>query len=138
MEYKIDEINHKYWLNKGTWYNTDICLRFHGSLFEDFIIHARTGIYNLMCYLVAHDKIQSACEDDESSTVDRLIPKNATTEVLEALGATFNFIDIWLKLFEENYDTRCVAYITAMKYMSKKIPILMIKALPPKQKYQKL
>ena len=28
----------------------------HGSLFEDFITHARTDRYNFMCPLVAHDK----------------------------------------------------------------------------------
>ena len=56
--YEIDEINHKYWLNKGPWYNTDICSMLHGSLFEDFITHARTDRYNIMCSLVANDKNQ--------------------------------------------------------------------------------
>ena len=54
------------------------------------------------------------------------------------MGATLNFIDIWIKLFEENYDDRRVAYITAMKDMCNKIPQTMIKALTPKQKSQKL
>ena len=40
-------------------------------MFEDFITHARTDIYNLMFSLVAHDKIQPAYEDDESSIGDR-------------------------------------------------------------------
>ena len=52
---EIDESNNQYLLNKGTWYNTDIFSRLHGSLFEDFITCARTDIYNLICYLVAHD-----------------------------------------------------------------------------------
>ena len=60
-------------------------------------------------------KKKSSYEDDESSIVDRLIPKNETIESLEALGATINVIDIWLKLFEENYDSICVAYSTASK-----------------------
>ena len=60
------------------------------------------------------------------------------TEALEALGATINFIGIWLKLLEENYDARHVAYITDMKEMFKQIPLTMIKALAPKQKFQKL
>ena len=55
-KYEIDERNHQYWLNKGPWYNTEICSRLHGSLLEDFITHARTDRYNLMCALVAHDK----------------------------------------------------------------------------------
>ena len=43
-----------------------------------------------------------------------------TTEALESLGTTFNFIEIWIKLSENNYDARCVAYSTAMKEMLKK------------------
>ena len=49
MKYEIDERNHQDLLYKVTWYNTAICLRLHGSLFEDFIIHARTDRYNIMC-----------------------------------------------------------------------------------------
>ena len=91
-----------------------------------------------MCSLVSHDKIQPAYEDDEISIRDRSIPKNATTEGLESLGATINFIDKWLKLFEENYDARFVAYITAMKEMFNQIPQTIIKALTPKQKVCKI
>ena len=94
MVYEIDESYHTDWLNKGPWYNTAICSRLHVSLFEDFITHARTNRYNIMCSLVAHDKKLTAYEDDESSIVERLIPKHVTTESLEALGASLNFIDM--------------------------------------------
>ena len=117
MKYEIDENNHQDWLNKGPWYNTSIYFKLHGSMFEYFITHAKTDRYNLMCYLVAHDKIQPDYEDDKISIVHRSIPKNATTKSLKALGATPNFIDIWIKLFVENYDARCVSYINATKDM---------------------
>ena len=39
MKYEMDKNNHQYLLNKGTWYNRDICSRLHGSLFEDFKTH---------------------------------------------------------------------------------------------------
>ena len=52
-----------------------------------------------MCSLVFHDILQLDYKDDESSIGDRSIPDNATPKVLEALGATINFIDIWLKFF---------------------------------------
>ena len=91
-----------------------------------------------MCYLVVNNKTQSDYEDDESSIVDRSIPKNTTTKALKALGATLNFIDIWIKLFDKNYDARYVAYITAMNEMFKQIPQTMSKPLTPKQKFQKL
>ena len=57
---EIDENNHQDWLNKGPLYNTSICFKLHGSMFEYFITHARTDRYNLMCSLVAYDKIQPA------------------------------------------------------------------------------
>ena len=63
-----------------------------------------------MCYLVAHDKKQPAYKYEEIIIRDRLIPKNVTTEVLEALGDTINFIGIWLKLLKENYEVRCEMY----------------------------
>ena len=71
MKYDMDENNHQDWLNKGPWYNTYIYLKFRGSRFEDFITQARTDRYNLICYLVAHDKMQPDYEDDESILVYR-------------------------------------------------------------------
>ena len=99
IKYKMDENYHQYWLNKGPWYNTDICSTLHGSLLEDFITHARIDRYNLTCSLVAHDKNIPAYEDYEISIRDRVIPRNVTSEALETLGATLNFIGISLKLF---------------------------------------
>ena len=54
------------------------------------------------------------------------------------MGSTLNFIDIWLKLFEDNYDARCVAYITATKEMFNQIPQTVVKSLTPKQKFRTL
>ena len=56
MKYEINESNYQDWFNKGPWYNTDICSRFLRSLFEYFIIHARTYRYNIMCSLFAHNQ----------------------------------------------------------------------------------
>ena len=138
MKYEIDKKNHQYWLNKGPCYNTSICLRFHGSMFEYFITHARTDRYNFMCSFVAHDKIQPAYEYYESIIGDRSIHKDATTKALKASGATLNFIDLWLKCFLDNYDATCEAYINDMNEMFNKIYQTTIKALTPKQKVQKL
>ena len=68
----------------------------------------------------------------------RSITKDATKKALTALGATLNFIYIWLKLFIDNYSARCDAYINAIKEMFKQIPETMKKSLIPKQKIQKL
>ena len=125
-------------MNKGPWYNTSICSKLHGIRFEDFIELARTDRYNLMCYLVPHYRLQIDYKDDENSIGDSSIPDDATTKALEALGATINFIDIWLKLFLENFNARCDVYINPMKDMFKQIPQTIKIALTPKQKVQKL
>ena len=81
----MGENDHQYLLNKGPWYNPSICLKLHESMFEDFITHARSYRYNLMCSLVAHDKIQPAYEDDESSIGDRLIPRKYKNRIIKSI-----------------------------------------------------
>ena len=56
-----------------------------------------------MCSLVAHDRLQENKPDDEISIGDRVIPNDATVKSLISLGVTFNFIDIWLQNFRDNY-----------------------------------
>ena len=50
--------------------------------------------------------------------------------------ATLNFIEIWLKLLEDNYDARHVAYSTDMKETFKQIPTTISKPLSPRKKLQ--
>ena len=75
-----------------------------------------------MCSLVAHDKLQDNDQDDEISLGDRVIPKYATVKALKSLGATFNFIDIWLHNFLKTYFERKESYKAAMVEMFKTIP----------------
>ena len=79
MKYEMEKNNHQDWMNEGPWYNTAICLRLHGSKFEYFITHAKSDRYNLIYYLVTHDKIQPAYEDGVIIIGDRSIPENSTT-----------------------------------------------------------
>ena len=88
MFYEIEENKHPNGLNTCPRYNTDICSKLHGKLFEHFIRHARTDRYHIMCSIVAHDWKQLSYEDEESSIGYMPIPKNATTESFEALGAS--------------------------------------------------
>ena len=125
-------------MNKGPWYNRNICYKLHGIRFEDFITQARTDWYNLMCSLVDHDRLQPDYEDDVSSIGDRAIPNDATIKILEALGATFNFIDIWLKLLRGNYCARSESCINAIKEVFMKIPQNVEISLTSKEKIQKL
>ena len=71
-----------YWLNKGPWYNISICSKLHGSRFEDFITQTRTDQYNIMCSLVAKDRLQLDYKDDEISIGDREKTNDATIKTL--------------------------------------------------------
>ena len=53
------------WLTDGPWYNTSICKKLHGRLFEGFIINAITDRYNIMCSIDAYEiePQSSSCDD---------------------------------------------------------------------------
>ena len=52
------KIQNSYWMKGDPWYNTSICKKLHGKLFEAFIINARSDRYNIMCYIdVFEDKL---------------------------------------------------------------------------------
>ena len=91
-----------------------------------------------MCYLVPYYRLQLDYKDGEIIIGDRTITNDATIKTFEALGATFNFIGIWLKFLCKNYDARCEACTNAMKEMFMQIPQTFEIALTPKQKIQKL
>ena len=114
--------NHLDWFNKGPWYNKNICSKLHGIKFEDFITQAIIYQYKIMCSLVADDRLQTDYKDDEISIGNRSIPNDATVKELKSVGATFNFIDIWLHLLRENYFYRSESYSIAMEEMFKQIP----------------
>ena len=103
MKYDIEEKNPD-WLNKGPWYNTTMYYKFDGTKFEDFIINDIKDRYNIMCYMTAHYRQQSKYVDNSISSGGIAIPKNATTASLKSLGATLNFIDCWLKHFQQTYQ----------------------------------
>ena len=48
----------------GPWYNTSICKKLHGKLFEEFIINARTERYNIICNIDSHENDHSSSYDD--------------------------------------------------------------------------
>ena len=100
----------------------NFCSKLYGTTFEGFITQARTDRYNIMYSLVAHDRMQDNKQDDESSIGDRVIPNDATVKELRSLGATFNFIDIWLHNFRHTYFARSESYTVAMVEMFKTIP----------------
>ena len=79
LKYDMD-IQNSDWLTGGPWYNTSICKKLHGKLFEGFIINARTDRYNIMCYIDAYEgEHQSSSCDDSISGGGCPLPKNSMT-----------------------------------------------------------
>ena len=91
-----------------------------------------------MCSLVAHDRLQNDYKDYESSISDRAIPNDATVKELKSLGATFNFIDIWIQLLRENYFSQSDTYSIAMEEMFKQIPQIFENTLNSEKKIKNL
>ena len=58
----------------------NISSKLHGIKFEDFITQAWTDQYNIMCSLVAHDRLQDDYKDDEISIGDRAIQNDSTVK----------------------------------------------------------
>ena len=124
------------WFDTGPWYNKNVCSGLYQTTFEYFITLARKDQYNIICSLVAHDRLQENKPDDEISIGDRVIPNDATVKALKSLGATFNFIETWLHNFRENYFARSELYRLAMFDMFKTIPQNVEKPLTSREKNQ--
>ena len=77
---KYNNRNNLNWFNIGPWYNKNICSKLHGIKFEYFITQARTDRYNIICSLVAHNKLQNDYKYYESSIGNRSIPNYATVK----------------------------------------------------------
>ena len=50
------EIQNSDRMTGGPWYNTYICKKLYGKLFEGYIINARTGRYNIICSVDAYER----------------------------------------------------------------------------------
>ena len=50
LKYDTDK-NNSEWMEVGPWYNTYICKKLHGNVFEGSIRNAITDRYNIMCFI---------------------------------------------------------------------------------------
>ena len=55
LQYDIDNHNSE-WITGRPWYNTCICKKLYGNLFEGFISNSRTDRYNIICSIDVHEK----------------------------------------------------------------------------------
>ena len=63
----------------GPCYNTSICNKLHGNVFEGFIRNSKTDRYNITWSIDAHEKKYQPSCDDGSSGGGCPIPPNSTT-----------------------------------------------------------
>ena len=98
------------------------------------MINVRNDRYTIICSIYVHQKQHPPSIDGSSSGGGNSIPQNSTTEALASLGATFDFIDCWLKCFDINYQDRSNMYIEDMQDFFKKIPGKLPKPLSHKEK----
>ena len=89
-----------------------------------FIINTITDRYNIICSIDAHEREhQSYICDDGSSGGGCPLPINSTTEALELLGATIDFISCWIESLEHNFIEHCNMYVFNMNKCFHKIPV---------------
>ena len=77
-----------------------------------------------MCSIDAHEREQqSSSFDDDSGGGGCTLPTNSTTETLEFIGATIDFIGCWLKYSEHNFLELCNFYTHNMEELFHKINV---------------
>ena len=91
------------WLMGGSWYNTSICKKLQGKLFEGFLINA---------YEIEHQSY--SCDDGSISGICPILI-TSTTKALESLGETINVTCCWLKALEHNILECCNFYTHYME-----------------------
>ena len=80
-------------LTGGPWYNTSICRKLNGKLFEGFIINTRADRYNIMCSIDSYERDHKPSSyDDGSSGGGYPLQTTSTIEALESIGETIDFI----------------------------------------------
>ena len=122
----------------GTWYNTSICKKLYGNVFEGFIRNKITDRYNIVWSFDAHGKENPSSCDYGSSVGGCPIPSNSTSEALVFLGGTIGFIGCWMKALEHYVLERCNVYVFNMNKLCPEILFELPKQSSPKEKRKSL
>ena len=97
IKYDVEK-HYSHCMTFGTQYNTYICKKIHGKVFEGLIRNEITDRYIIICSIDAHEKI---------------IHQNMMMETA-VISATINLIGYWIQVFEK-YIESCHIYIVTMK-----------------------
>ena len=76
----------------GPWYNTTISYQLHGYSFEKIFQTVCKHRYNIMCAINSDVNIHKK-NDNSSSGGVRPLPNHSTTDDIEYIGLTLNFIE---------------------------------------------
>ena len=82
-----------------------------------------------MCYVDAYYKEHVSIPSDASSDDGRPIPSKSSKKALYSLFHAINFIENWLKWFDESYQNRMAIHKSKMSELFETIP----KFIPPKK-----
>ena len=91
-------------------YNTTICSWLSGHKLKDYFTTGRKYRYEFLSDVNAYDIIHPLFTDNGSSGDVRPLENTLSTDALESLGHTINYIDIWLQCFIYNYGERTGLY----------------------------
>ena len=88
------------WLSDGTLYNPKICLYLHGYSFKTFFKAGRTDRYDITYDIDAYNKQHpSKGPEDAIISNSRPFPSTSSTQSLESLIHTLNYIEKWILCF---------------------------------------
>ena len=65
-------------MDKGPWYNTDICTKLNDQISEEYFKTGHKDRHNLMCFIDANDKEQVPMPDYASSGGGRPMPSTSS------------------------------------------------------------
>ena len=116
-------------MGKGSWYNTTICAKLNGKIFEDYLKTGQKERYTLIFSVDAYYKEHVPIPSYASSGSGIPIPSKSYKKAHYSLGHTINSLENWLQCFDGNYHNKIAIYKRKMSELFKIIPI----SLPPKK-----
>ena len=98
------------WMINFPWYNTMICSRLHGLLYEYYVTTAIRERYSIMRSIEDHNKEKPTINYDTSSGGDIPLTYNSTKYLLFSFGLILNCIDSCTKSIKYNYLCQTTMY----------------------------
>ena len=76
-----------------------------------------------MCYIEDYENLHPTCDEFVTGGGEIILSYGSKIDALGLIGHTLNFIENWLKTFEQIYDSKKTMYRDKMSGLFKKIPV---------------